>query len=44
MQHIGREYEHWVNLVFNGDLCDIEPTTVINLINSIPKIMHHIDP
>ena len=30
-----------MDLVIRGDICDVEPTTVINLIDSIPEVMRH---
>ncbi len=32
-------YEHAVDLVIDGGFCGIEPTTVINLVDSVPEVM-----
>ena len=32
-------YEHAVDLVIDGGFCGIEPTTVINLVDSAPEVM-----
>ncbi len=40
-QEIRQKYEHEVDLVIDGGFCGIEPTTVINLIDSIPEIRRH---
>ena len=34
-------YQHDVDLVIDGGFCGTEPTTVINLIDSVPEIIRH---
>jgi len=38
-EEIRQAYEHSVDLVIDGGFCGIEPTTVINLIDSVPEVM-----
>ena len=38
---IRQAYEHAVDLVIDGGFCGIEPTTVINLIDSVPVISRY---
>jgi tRNA threonylcarbamoyl adenosine modification protein (Sua5/YciO/YrdC/YwlC family) len=38
-EEIREAYEHTVDLVIDGGFCGIEPTTVINLIDSVPEVM-----
>ena len=38
---IRETFEHDVDLVIDGGFCGVEPTTVINLIDDYPVIMHH---
>jgi tRNA A37 threonylcarbamoyladenosine synthetase subunit TsaC/SUA5/YrdC len=38
---IRQAYEHAVDLVIDGGFCGIEPTTVINLIDSMPVISRY---
>jgi len=38
-EEIRAVYEHSVDLVIDGGFCGIEPTTVINLIDSVPEVM-----
>ena len=38
---IREKYEHDVDLVIDGGFCGIDPTTVINLIDSVPEVMRH---
>jgi len=40
-EEIRTAYEHLVDLVIDGGFCGIEPTTVINLIDSVPEIMRY---
>jgi len=38
-EEIREAYEHTVDLVIDGGFCGIEPTTVINLVDSVPEVM-----
>ena len=38
---IRQEYEHSVDLVINGGFCGVEPSTVINLIDSVPEVIRY---
>jgi tRNA threonylcarbamoyl adenosine modification protein (Sua5/YciO/YrdC/YwlC family) len=40
-EEIRRKYEHEVDLVIDGGFCGTEPSTVINLIDSIPEVIRH---
>ncbi len=40
-QEIRETYQHAVDLVIDGGFCGIEPTTVINLIDSVAHIARH---
>ena len=40
-EEIREAYQHSVDLVIDGGFCGTEPTTVINLIDSVPEIMRH---
>lgn len=40
-EEIRRQYEHEVDLVIDGGFCGIEPSTVINLIDSIPEVVRY---
>lgn len=40
-EEIRRKYEHEVDLVIDGGFCGIEPSTVINLIDSIPEVLRY---
>ena len=38
---IRARYEHEVDLVIDGGICGVEPTTVISLIDGYPEILRH---
>ena len=41
VEALRRLYEHEVELVIDGGFCGLEPSTVINLIDSIPEVIRY---
>jgi len=40
-EEIRQDYQHLVDLVIDGGFCGIDPTTVINLIDSVPVVTRY---